>query len=73
MKWKPDIVLDHITEEMEDWLEENCSGKHSVGPHMVRFRYAGPRVPLSQCQRHKGWEIYFDDDAMAVAFKLTWS
>lgn len=72
IKWKPDIILDHVTEEMREWLEENCKGKYSIKPHMIRFRYAGPRVPLSKCQRQEGWQLWFDDE-LAVAFKLRWT
>jgi len=73
MKWEPDIILDGVTVEMDQWLRENIDKEsYRIKPHMFRFRFAGPKIPLSQCQRQEGWEIYFDNDEDAVAFKLRW-
>lgn len=75
MQFKPDIIIDNITEEMREWLKINVDEKkYLIEPHMFRFRYAGPGVPLEKCQRQKDnwWEIYFDNEDDAILFKLTW-
>ena len=64
-------ITDTLTVEMREWLEENYSGKYFIRRHMVRFKYAGPSVPLEKCMRPQGWEIWFDNEA-AMAFKLRW-
>ncbi len=70
--WGPDIILDEVTGEMFEWLDENCPEKYRVAQHMVRFKYAGPSVPLDECERCEGMEIYFQDEEDAMAFKLRW-
>ncbi len=72
IKLEPDFILKHITEEMREWLEENCDNEYTIVSHMIRFRYAGPNVPLNKCIRKDGWEVNFQNDEMAMAFKLRW-
>ena len=67
-----DIIIGEVSVEMRDWLDENYSGKYRIRPHIVRFRWAGPQVPISKCQRPEGSEIWFQNDEDALAFKLTW-
>ena len=67
-----EIILKDVTAEMRCWLEENCE-HYTIRPHMHRFRWAGPRVLLKDCQRQEGYEIQFDCTEMAMAFKLRWT
>jgi len=65
-----EILLDVVTQDMKEWLRKTCSGRHYVNPNMVRFRYAGPSVPLSKCMRQQGWKIVFEDEKELLMFKV---
>ena len=67
------IVLDAYSTEMVEWLEENLRGRYLIVPHMIRTLYAGPNVPLERCQSPRGYEILFQTEEEAMAFKLRWS
>ena len=65
-------LINIITFQMREWLEENYSGEYFIRRHMVRYKFAGPKVPLSECMRAQGYEIWFNDEAAYMAFKLRW-
>ena len=72
--FKPDMILGkyELTTEMREWLEENLEGKYVIRPNIFRFKYAGPRVPLKDCQRQEGHKLFFESNEDIVAFKLRW-
>jgi len=70
--WDPDITVDVLTVDMMDWLDELNPDQYHTSPNMVRFRFAGPRVPIDECQRQEGYNIYFKNQDDAVMFKLRW-
>ena len=68
------IIVEELTSEMREWLNENYESETDffITPNMVRYRYAGPNVPLSEQEKQQGHKIVFGDEEKAVAFKLRW-
>ena len=67
-----EIVVEHITQDIEEWLEETCPGRFFITPNMIRFRYAGPTVTLSKCERREGMKIVFENKKELLLFKVAW-
>lgn len=65
------FIIQNVTLEMFEWLNEHCEkDKYHVEINMVRYRWAGPNVPLEKCQRKEGMKITFSEKSDAMRFKL---
>ena len=72
MKLNP-VIIKKVTQEILEWLEDNCSDNYSIQPHMVKHLWAGPLINLSIDQKYmsqkEGHEVWFKDEKIAVEFK----
>lgn len=67
-----EIIMEFITDDMNDWLEKTCPGRYLFTPNMIRFKYAGPNVPMDECERQEGTKILFEDEKELLLFKVAW-
>lgn len=64
-----EIIVDFVTQDMKEWLRKTCP-KSCTTPNMIRYRFAGPNVPLSKCMRQHGWKIVFKNEKELLLFKV---
>jgi len=67
-----EIVLRVVTQDMREWLEQTCPKRHYITQNMIRWKCAGPNVPMSQQMRPEGWKIVFEDEKELLLFKVAW-